>query len=307
MKSICFFSSYFTNNEIPSYVKVYLDELIRHFTQTVFLTNEKSLQQPDLNYLAEKKIQIRYYKNEGYDFGMWYKAFDEFPVSDFDRIGLVNDSCILFKRLDFFFDWLNDVNPDYSGMVDSYAISYHIQSYFVVMNANAAGYVCTYFKEHKIKNDFRSVIHQYEVGLCTFLLGKNMKLRAFFTRENNCGDFNPMLYYSYDLIKKGIPLIKKKIIFSSFRKEEYYSLMLMNFNINPRGYINLIKKVNGKNLIFNFDSVASDIYPREFWKRIILFKMKSFSYRALQKLSRFRTFNRIHAAIRKYMYTGLQR
>jgi hypothetical protein len=284
---------------------VYLDELKRHFSQIVFLTNEKKLNGGDLKYLAVNDFQIRYYKNEGFDFGMWYKAFIEFPVLDYDRIGLVNDSCILFKKLDFFFDWFNKNKVDYSGITDSSAIAYHIQSYFVVMNANAIKHVYEYFKEHKVKDDIKNVIHQYEVGLSTYLLSKNLKLDTFLKHENNCDQHNPMLFYSDDLIKKGMPMIKKKIIFSSFRKEEYISLMLMNFNINPRIHINLIKQVNGQEILFNFDQITKDIYTKKFLRRIVLYRIKSFVLRKLQKLGRYRTFNRINGAIGKYLYSGL--
>ncbi len=43
MKSICFYSSYFTLDYIPYYVKFYLEELEKHFSEIVFLTNEKQL------------------------------------------------------------------------------------------------------------------------------------------------------------------------------------------------------------------------------------------------------------------------
>jgi lipopolysaccharide biosynthesis protein len=305
MKSICFFCSYFNNETIPSYVKIYLNELKKHFSQIVLLTNEKQLRTDDLNYLSEMSIQLRNYKNEGFDFGMWYKAFMEFPVLSYDRIGLVNDSCILFKELDFLFNWIEKNTCDYCGMTDSNAIAYHIQSYFVIIKANAIKYVYDYFKTHRVKNDINKVIHQYEVGLCTFLLENKMKLGACFKHSNKCGEHNPMLFYSDKFIKEGLPLIKKKIIFSSFRKEEYRSLMLMNFNIDPRHHINLIKEVNGHRMIFHFDNIANNIYPKHAWSRVVSYKIKSIFIRNLHKLRRFRTFNKINAAIRKYMHPGL--
>ena len=41
-------------------------------------------------------------ENEGFDFGLWYHAFLKYNVDLYDKIALVNDSCILFKSLDDF-------------------------------------------------------------------------------------------------------------------------------------------------------------------------------------------------------------
>ena len=56
MKSICFFSSYYTSAQIPFYVKYYLEELKRHFTEVVFLTDEKIVNNSDQEYLSKKMI-----------------------------------------------------------------------------------------------------------------------------------------------------------------------------------------------------------------------------------------------------------
>ncbi|MHB8401040.1 MAG: hypothetical protein ACYDCN_03400 [Bacteroidia bacterium] len=90
MKSICFYSSYFTQNYIPYYIKFYLEELEKHFTEIIFLTNEKTLIETDLTYLKQKNITLKFVSNEGFDFGMWYKAFKELPSLDYDRVALVN-------------------------------------------------------------------------------------------------------------------------------------------------------------------------------------------------------------------------
>ena len=117
MKSICFFSSYFTSDKIPYYVKYYLEELTIHFTEVILLTNPKTLEPSESIYLSEKNIQLKIYKNEGMDFGMWYKAFKEYGIENYERAGLINDSCVLYKSLQPYFDWLNNSSLDYAGMI----------------------------------------------------------------------------------------------------------------------------------------------------------------------------------------------
>ncbi|MEO5572125.1 MAG: hypothetical protein ABIT08_09265 [Bacteroidia bacterium] len=284
MTSVCFFSSYFKGDSIPFYVKIYLDELKRHFSQIVLLTNQKHLAERELKYLSESNFQIRYYKNEGYDFGMWFKAFNEFPVHDYDRIALVNDSCILFKRLDKFFEWIEKSDFDVYGMTDSNAISYHLQSYFLVLKKASIIQVKNYFNEQNIKENVRDVILQYEVGLSSYLIKMKMRLSANFKHIDFLSEHNPMLYFSDELIKKGMPLIKKKIIYCSFRKEEYFSLMRMNFNIDPRHHIKLIKKVNGNNLIIDFDLITKDIFTSDFFRRIQIYRIKNYLFQLMRKL-----------------------
>ncbi len=283
MQSICFFSSYYTTEQIPYYIKYYLEELQRHFTEVVFLTNEKTLSEEDHKYFKRRMIQYRLYKNEGYDFGMWYKAFQEFPVLNYDRIGLVNDSCVLFKKIDFIFQWINESNLDYCGITDSNAIAYHIQSYFVVINKNAIKPVCDYFSQHQIAGQMRDVIRKYEIGLSSYLLQRKMALGAYFSNKDYKGDHNPMLYFSDKLIALRLPLIKKKIIFCSFREEEFLSLRRMNFNIDPRFHINFIGKVNKGTEILDFDKITGELYDKKFISKIKFYKTKSSLFQFLRK------------------------
>ena len=52
MKSICLFSSYFNQQVIPYYIKFYLEELNKHFSEVVFITNQKELNSEELNAIA---------------------------------------------------------------------------------------------------------------------------------------------------------------------------------------------------------------------------------------------------------------
>ena len=215
---------------------------------------------------------------------MWYKAFNEFPVLSYDSIGLVNDSCILFKNLDSVFNRINEGAFDYCGLTDSNAISYHIQSYFTIINKNAIKLVHDYFSKHGIYNDLKDVIKSYEVGLSTHLLENQMTLGACFSTKDYKGEYNPMLYMTDELIERGIPMIKKKIIFCSFRKDEFLNLMRMNFNLNPQHYMNHIKQRNQSVEMIDFNKVMQDNSKKSIHGRIKLYKFKSFFFQHLRKL-----------------------
>ncbi len=282
MRSICFYSSYFTQDYIPYYVKFYIEELEKHFTEIIFLTNEKKLQESELAYLKQKKIKLKFVSNEGFDFGMWYKAFKEFPSLHYDRVALINDSCVLFKPLTNVFTWVNNNNFDYCGLVSSNSINYHVQSYFIIVNKNAIKPVYDYFMQHGLISDYKRVILTYEIGLSAHLKKQNLSVAAMYTSKKDIAAQNPSFLVIDEFIKDGIPMIKKKIIFRSYRKGEYLSMLRMNFNLNQNHYIKLIKEVNQGVPLINFDLAINDFKrPNNF--DIYIYNIVLFFYRLMKK------------------------
>ena len=282
MKSNCFYSSYFTQDYIPYYVKFYVEELEKHFTEIIFLTNERQLQESELTYLKQKNITLKYVSNEGFDFGMWYKAFKEFPSLNYDRVALINDSCILFKPLTEVFTWVNTNNFDYCGLVSSNSINFHVQSYFIIINKNAIKSVYNYFMQHGLISDYKKVILTYEIGLSAHLKKQNLSVAAMFTSKKDIAAQNPSFLVIDDFIREGMPMIKKKIIFRSYRKGEYLSMLRMNFNLNQNHYIKLIKEVNKNVLRINFDLAIKD-FKRSNNFDIYIYNIVLFFYRLMKR------------------------
>ena len=262
MKSVCFFSSYFTGNKIPIYIKFYLQELSRHFTEIIFITNEKVLDGESVELLDAHKIQLLTVTNEGYDFGMWYKALKKYNISGYDRVGLINDSCILFGKLDPFFEWLSKEDIDFAGFTDSYLLNYHIQSYFLVIDKNAIPFVLNYFTENGLITENDRVIKTYEIGLSQYIVNSGLQLKAMYPVPEK-GEYNYALDSAKELIHKGFPLIKKKIIARSYVREKWWSMVVKGFDPFPSHYIKLIKnkytvpvgmfeELTGKSLWFTF-------------------------------------------------------
>jgi hypothetical protein len=282
MKSICFYSSYFTQDYIPYYVKFYLKELEKHFSEIIFLTNEKQLIQSDLDYLSQKKIILKFVSNEGFDFGMWYKAFKEYPSLAYDRVALINDSCILFKPLTDVFNWANSKDFDYCGLVSSNSVSFHVQSYFILINKKAIKPVYDYFMRHGLISDYKKVILTYEIGLSAHLRKQHLNVAAMYTSKRDIAAQNPSFLVIEDFIREGLPMIKKKIIFRSYRKGEYLSMLRMNFNLNPNHYIQLIKEVNKNTPLIDFDKAIKD-FERTSKFDIYTYNLVLFFYRLTKR------------------------
>lgn len=254
--SICFFATYFKSNTLPYYIRVYLAELKKYFGTVVLISTRHDLSEESLVFLDKNHIDILCENNEGYDFGLWYKASLIYNISKFDRVALVNDSCILFKPLNEFMEWSAKNNADLQGITFSEAVSKHIQSYFLIINKNAIEFVWAYLSKHKLLNSIHEVITIYEIGLSTELVAGGYKISAFMDNDGYNGEFSPYYQCINYHIESGIPLIKKKIIYSSYRKDEIFTLARMNFNISAKYYINKISSL--RNLIIDFNKVLNE-------------------------------------------------
>ena len=284
MKSICLFSSYFNQVSIPYYVRFYLENIAPFFSETLFITNEKELDEDSLYFLNTNNIGVLMVKNEGWDFGMWYKAISQLDTSQYQQIALVNDSCVLFKKPTQFFDWLKQSDADLCGMTDSNSVHYHIQSYFLVFNYKAIPDMVSYFNKHKLLKDVSEVIKIYEIGLNKLLSDKGLKLEACYSTMQYTGEFSPTFYLADKLFKEGIPMIKKKILFYSYRKPELFTLARMNFNIDSGYYIKLIKQIT-KEPIIDFEKVKQDQVADMSTFDIFQYNMKRTFIRNFRKLT----------------------
>ncbi len=240
--NICLFASYFEGNKLPYYVRVYLKELKKHLNKVVLIRSGENLDKESVLFLEENSINVQYEKNEGFDFGAWYKAFQKIDMKEFDHVFLVNDSCVLFRSLDPFMDWLSKEAADVKGMTFSEAVTPHIQSYFMVLNKKAVELAANYFKQHGIKQSIGDVIQTYEIGLNKYFTENGIKLASFVDNGGYQGEFSPYYKCVDHHLEKGVPVIKTKILFSSYRKDELQNLARMGFNIDVDHYYQLITK-----------------------------------------------------------------
>lgn len=243
-KSICLFSSYLTGSQLPNYVRSYLEELSRHFGEVVFLCNEDArLDHGALSWLSGKNIRLMELKNEGYDFGMWHRALKTIDANTYGRIALVNDSCILFGRLDEVMKKINASGFDYCGLTDSNQVSYHVQSYFLVIEKPAIAAVCNYLTRHGVIEEYGKVIGTYEIGMVQYLASQGLKAGAVFSVKGRKGyeRLNPSFARAAELIEEGAPLIKRKILARNFSFRQLKDLLRCGFEPDPKHYTAKIK------------------------------------------------------------------
>jgi hypothetical protein len=254
--SICFFASYFEGKSIPYYVRVYLKELKIYIKELIFINDRSDLEQGSLDFLKENNIVHQIEKNEGFDFGVWYKTFQKMNMNAYDHVFLVNDSCIVFRSLKPFFDWAADQDADVLGMTCSEAVTLHVQSYFMILNKKAIAIASDHFKKHGVKQEIGDVIKTYELGLNRQFTETGLKLASFVHNNGYKGEFSPYYKCVDDHLHQNIPLIKKKILFASYRPDELSNLARLGLNIDVKHYYAVMK--NKKDLIIDLDKLQKE-------------------------------------------------
>ena len=227
---------------IPKYVCIYVNEISNYFDQVILVTNQRSINTESLSF--NQNVSILFVKNEGYDLGMFYKAFQTIIPDEYNQIACINDSNILINKLYTIFDW-SIKNPfDFWGIIDSFEKpwfsthqdNYHIQSHFIVFNRKAIDRLPEFFNSLDVQQIYnekdqailrRTVINSWEIGLSQFLIKQNLSYGSFIdsrsfsqTHQSKSSNISHKLFYR--LIQSGYPLVKKKVISKSSWKDIFH-------------------------------------------------------------------------------------
>lgn len=232
---LCLFSCYdATSNRIKNYVKFYLEELLKYNDKVICITNNRDIIKEDMEFLDLIGVSLIKVDNEGFDFGMWYKILLTQNKNDITQLTLANDSCVLFRSLKQMYDWSDKCDYDYCGITNSYEKMYHIQSYFIIIKNQCVSSVFDYFHTHKIKTNIKDVIDVYEIGLSQYILNKGFKIGSYYDcKKYQIGlKTNIIIYFAKELIDESIPLIKKKVLFQTFRPDESSWIRQVGFDFS---------------------------------------------------------------------------
>jgi rhamnosyltransferase len=154
------------------YIK-YLEELPIQ-SVIVITTNMEHLERSKFHNFS-KKVTFAYKENSGgLDFSLWHSQLDQ--VRGSRCLILANDSCTCTRSL---LDvWKSMQSYDFWGITDSYEISHHLQSYFLVFQTEEIiSKVYEYLKPISFK-ERHQVIRDGEIGLSTHLKKLGYKLSA---------------------------------------------------------------------------------------------------------------------------------
>ncbi len=188
--------------------------------------------------------------NTGYDFGSWKAGIEsEMPLDGFDELVFANDSVVgPLAPADGLLDRVSALPQDVCGLVANWERGWHIQSWYV-------SYKCRAFQSEVFARFWASIepcdskqdlIERYEVGLTAAMREAGLTLGALYqpprhvslprrlaiwarnaslrepdrSRENlrilwHLRTLNPTHFLWRDLLRSGIPFIKRELINSN--------------------------------------------------------------------------------------------
>ncbi len=232
-KSLCVFVHYSKSSFIPIYVNIYVSELSNYFDEIILVTNHRPINSG--NIFNHQNVSTLFVENEGYDFGMFYKALKTINPLEYNQIACINDSNIIFNELKSIFTWGRSQQTDFWGLIDSYQSphfsthksNFHIQSHFIVFNHKAIDKLSAFFESLDIQEILNEkdpkklreiVINSWEIGLSQFLIKEGLSCCSYIDSQYYANlhlsgkRTNIGLKLYPELIRSGFPIIKKKVI-----------------------------------------------------------------------------------------------
>ena len=227
----CIFVHYGQENQLPKSDFFYVSELSRLFSKVIVVTNIREFQLVGL----PGHVELLQVKNEGYDFGMFYKVFQTLDLENLDQLVLANDSNLLLGDLENTLREGKSIKADFWGLIDSYEKpwfsthenNYHLQSHFLVWEKEGIRILREFFQEVKVEAIFaetnpkelrRKVINAWEIGLSQYFIAQGIKPKAIFESEKITAQLgkkltlNLTMKYPEVLLAQGYPFLKKKYI-----------------------------------------------------------------------------------------------
>ncbi|WP_157359831.1 rhamnan synthesis F family protein [Algoriphagus mannitolivorans] len=227
----CIFVHYGQSNRLPMTDFYYVSELARYFSKVIVVTNSRDFQLTDL----PQHVRLEMVKNEGYDFGMFYKVVQNLDWEQLACLALANDSNLLLGDLGENLRKGKELDTDFWGLIDSFekpwfsthADNFHLQSHFLVWNKKGISILRDFLQEIKVEEMFsesdpkelrRKVINAWEIGLSQYFISRNSRPKAIFESEKITSQLgkkrslNLTMKHPAYLLEMGYPLLKKKYI-----------------------------------------------------------------------------------------------
>lgn len=184
---VAVYAHYDRYGQVHRYVLTQLQALKEAGFCVVFVTNCKALEPASILSLKPLVGKIICRKNIGYDFGAYKDGILALEKVDaLDSLLIVNDSVYgPFSSIDSLLSEKVTANDDVIAITDSWEVSYHLQSYFVLFSKKviADPDFWKFWTEMRYINYKSAVVQRYEIGLTKLLLRLRFKCSALFPYE----------------------------------------------------------------------------------------------------------------------------
>lgn len=220
-RRVAVFASYTSDGILPPQVIPYLEGL-QLLTTAIVVVCDNELQPSEIQKLSKLTAHVITGRHGEYDFGSYKRGVAWLRESGLldaaDDLILCNDSC--YGPIGSFapmFAEMEAKNLDLWGATESHEISYHLQSFFVVLSHtafNSSAFI-TFMDSIEKQANVQEVIKKYEVGLTQTLIKSGLKPGAMISNDfmgphNNDPTYRNLTIFPRFTIQKGLPLIKVK-------------------------------------------------------------------------------------------------
>jgi lipopolysaccharide biosynthesis protein len=234
-----------------NYIKFYLEQLKCTHDKVFLLTNDDyEIDSEDLAFYSNNCIDVNLLPNGGYDFGMYYNFLKQYDqIDDISFLTLCNDSCICIKRLEPLIGKILSRKEEVCGIISSFEISNHIQSFFINFKNEGVKYFIDYLMINGICDTLSETVRIYELDMIKSLIDNHtIKCWAMLDgRHFKYNNSNISLCHSLDLLYRGSPLIKRRIVSGSLKDYEIGHMKTRNISTTldyPHQLDKIIKSFN---------------------------------------------------------------
>ncbi len=183
-RRVAVFVHYDRAGTIHDYVLYYLRQLRAAGFEVVFVSNAPSLAGPALETVRGLCAVVARRRNVGYDFGAFKDGIGLVgDLAGLDELVLANDSVYgPFHDLEGILRQADGARASVWGITDSWEISYHLQSYFLLFKAEALRHpaFARFWRGVRYVQSKSWVIRRYEVGLSRTLIRGGLRCAALF-------------------------------------------------------------------------------------------------------------------------------
>lgn len=210
MKDVCLFAHYDKDNKVDEYVFRYLKK-IKELNFSIIFISTARLTETDVDHLSVDCSDVILRENIGFDFESWSVGLARHGSAIQHRLLLANDSVYgPIGSLANTFDRMTRKSADFYGLVESFEIAPHLQSWLLLFEPWVLCHATfkAIFKLPFAEMTKDQVIVNGEIGLSRRLVAAGFRYQALYM-VNDAGltarhyAFNPMLLLWRELLFDG--------------------------------------------------------------------------------------------------------
>lgn len=171
---------------LTDFTRSLLGGLLEHVERIVLVSTRLA---PDQAIGLDRRITVIVRENVGYDFYSFRTGILAVEaLYSYDELIIANDSVLMIdpQGITRAFEKMDHVECDAWGMTESYEVSRHLQSYFLVFRKNTffSQYFHQFWRDVRVLDDKWEIILSYEVGLTQWLLHHGARIAAAFQPDS---------------------------------------------------------------------------------------------------------------------------